>query len=153
MNASYDPELEYVDGTLVARHVGDFAHSLVQSNVVHHLSRKHPGIYVLPSLTSQTRPTRYRIPDVTVLLELPKTRYLMDPAFLVVEILSDEDRMSEVLEKLEEYSRKGIPNIWLIDPRLGKMFTYQSNTLREVEGPLATLDPPIELTRGEVFQQ
>ena len=34
LNTSYDPDVEYVDGVLVERNVGDWLRSLVQSNVI-----------------------------------------------------------------------------------------------------------------------
>src|SRR5438128_9030236 len=113
LSTSYDPDVEYVDGVLVERNVGALLHSLVQKNIIVSLSRKYPGVHALPELRSQTRATRYRLPDVCVLLELPKTQYLLDAAFLAIEILSEDDRMTRVIEKLEEYDRKGVPNIWL----------------------------------------
>ena len=62
--------------------------------------------------------------------------------------------MSKMIEKLEEYDRKGIRNIWLIDPRLRKVAVYSSGVLNEVRGdPIATAgDPRLELTRDEIFQ-
>jgi Uma2 family endonuclease len=152
LNTSYDPDVEYVDGLLVERNMGDLLHSLIQRNVILALSRKYPEVYALPETRSQTKATRYRLPDVCVLLTFPTTKYLLDAAFLAVEILSEDDRMSKVIEKLEEYAQKGVANIWLIDPRLRKMFTYRSNTLREVEDVIATEEPRLELTREEVFQ-
>ena len=121
LNTSYDPDVEYVDGVLVERNVGDWLHSLVQRNMIVALSRKYPRVYAVPELRSQTRATRYRLPDVCVLLTAPKTKYLVDAAFLAVEILSEDDSMSKMMEKLEEYDVKGVPNIWLIDPRLRKI--------------------------------
>ena len=153
LRTPYDPDVEYVDGVLAERNIGDWPQSLILSNTIYHLSRKYRGVYALPALTSQTKRTRYRLPDVSVLLALPKTRYLLEAAFLTVEILSDDDRMSAMIEKLEEYSQKGVANIWLIDPRLRKMFTYRPHTLREVEDVISTSDPRLELTREEVFQQ
>ena len=143
LSTSYDPDVEYVDGVLVERNVGEWLHSSVQSNLIFALGRKYPHVYTLPGLTSQTRATRYRVPDISVLLSLPKTKYLHDAAFLVVEILSEDDSMSMMMEKLEEYDEKGIPNIWLIDPRLRKMAVYSSGVLNEVRGdPIATAGDP-----------
>jgi Uma2 family endonuclease len=96
---------------------------------------------------------RYRLPDVSVLLAAPQTKYLLEPAFLAVEILSESDSMTSIIEKLDEYSRKGVANIWLIDPRLEKMFTFRSANLQEVQDIIATDDPRLELTRAEVFQK
>jgi len=78
LNTSYDPDMEYVDGVLVERNVGEWTHSSVQSNLIFALGRKYPSVYVLPGLTSLTRATRYRIPDISVLLVLPRTKYLLD---------------------------------------------------------------------------
>lgn len=153
LNTSYDPDVEYVDGVLVERNVGDLLHSLIQRNIILALSRKYPHVYALPEVRSETRANRYRLPDVCVLLSLPKTRYLLDAAFIAIEILSEDDRMSRVMEKLEEYNQKGVANIWLIDPRLRKMFTYRAGTLQELADTIGTNDPKLELTRDEVFQE
>ncbi|MBZ5623530.1 MAG: Uma2 family endonuclease [Acidobacteriia bacterium] len=153
LNTSYDPDVEYVDGVLVERNVGDLLHSLVQSNIGHHMRRKYPHVYALPELRSQTRSTRYRLPDITVLLSFPQTDYVLEAAFLAVEILSKSDSMTSVIEKLDEYTQKGVANIWLIDPRLEKMFTFRSHNLQEVEDIIATDNPRLELTRDEVFQK
>jgi Uma2 family endonuclease len=154
LSTSYDPDVEYVDGVLVERHIGDWPHSSVQSNILFALTARYRGVYAVPGLRSQTRSTRYRLPDVCVMLALPKTRYLLYAAFLAVEILSDDDRTSETLEKLEEYDRKGVAHIWLIDPRLGKMSIYSGGTLSEVRGDIiATSNPRLELTRDDIFRQ
>src|SRR5215813_6378353 len=124
LNTSYDPDVEYVDGVLVERHMGDWLHSLIQRNIIVALSRKYPQIYAVPELRSQTVATRFRLPDVCVLLAAPRAKYLVDAAYLVVEILSEDDSMTRVMEKLDEYDRKGVANIWLIDPRLRTMAVY-----------------------------
>jgi len=158
LKTPYDPDLEYIDGVLEERNVGDWLHSLIQSNLIVALSRKYPQAFAVPELRSQTRTTRYRLPDVCVLLTAPKTKYLLDAAFLVIEILSEDDRMTKVMEKLEEYEAKGVPNIWLIDPRLRKMSIYSGGNLHEVRGDvIATAEAAggalLELTREEIFHE
>ena len=154
LNTSYDPDVEYVDGVLVERNVGDWLHSTIQFNLILALGNKYPKFYVRPELRSQTRATRYRLPDVCVVLEAPKSKYLLDAAYLAIEILSEDDSMSKMLEKLEEYDRKGVPNIWLIDPRLRKIAVYSSGDLHEISGDrvATTGTPRLELTRNEIFQ-
>ena len=154
LNTSYDPDVEYVDGVLVERNVGDWLHSLVQSNLIFALRSKYPRSFAVPELRSQTRPTRYRLPDVCVVLEAPKSKYLLDVAYLAIEILSEDDSMSKMLEKLEEYDRKGVPNIWLIDPRLRKIAVYSSGDLHEISADViaTTGTPRLELTRDEIFR-
>jgi Uma2 family endonuclease len=154
LSTSYDPDVEFVNGALVARNVGEWPHSRVQSNILVALSNKYPLLQVVPELRSKTANTRYRIPDVTVLLAPPSTDYLLDAAFLVVEILSKRDAMSVVIAKLKEYSAKGVPNIWLIDPRMQLMSTYRPPALVEIEGDtIATADGTVELSRAEIFAE
>ena len=154
LRTSYSPDVEYVDGELVERNVGDWLHSLVQRNIIVALSRRYPHIYALPELRYQIANTRFRLPDVCVLLQAITTNILLDPPFVAIEILSEDDRMSRVIERLLEFAAIGTPNIWVIDPRLKKMFTFHGNTLQEVEGDaIATGDPRLELTRAEIFQE
>lgn len=47
LNTSYEPDVEYVDGILVKRNVGDWLHSLVQSNLLFALRKKYPHLKVV----------------------------------------------------------------------------------------------------------
>lgn len=129
LNTSYDPDVEYVDGALVERNVGDWLHSLIQRNLIVALTTKYPDIYAVPEFRSQTTDTRYLLPDMCVLLTAPDTSYLANAAFLAIEILSKDDSMPEMLEKLEEYELKGVRNVWLIDPGRRKMYVYAAGAL------------------------
>ena len=105
-------------------------------------------------LRSKTAATRYRIPDVTVLLAPPTTRYLLEAAFLVVEVFSEDDSMTRVIGKLQEYAALGVPNIWLIDPRMKSMWVYRPPALVEIEGDtIAVADGSVELSRAEIFAE
>jgi Uma2 family endonuclease len=98
--------------------------------------------------------THFRLPDVCVPLAAPKSKYLLDAAFLVVEVLSESDVMSVVIEKLKEYANKGVQNIWLIDPRLQLMCAYSQSALVEFEGEvISTADRSVELSRSEIFAE
>ena len=154
LNASYEPDVEFVDGVLLERNVGDWLHSLIQSNVLFALRRKYPHLKAVAELRSSVTGTRFRLPDVCVLLAAPKTKYLLDAAFLVVEVLSEGDAMSAAIEKLREYADKGVPNIWLIDPRVQLLFVYRSPTLVEIEDEvISTADGSVELSRSESFAE
>ena len=154
LNTSYDPDVEYVDGVLVERNVGDWLHSTVQGNVGSTLKVRFRHLKIATGLRSQTRETRFRLPDVCAVLAAPESAYLSEAAYLVVEILSKDDRMSEVLEKLDEYSRKGVANIWLFDPRRKGMFVYRNGILAAVvEDTIRTEDGEAWLTRAEIFEE
>ena len=154
LGTSYSPDVEYVDGQLVERNVGDWLHSLVQRNIIVALSRKYPHIYAVPELRSQVRETRFRLPDVCVLLQALTAGVLLDPPFVAIEILSEDDRMTRVIERLQEFAAIGTPHIWVIDPRLKQVYTFGGGSLTEVAGDVvATGDPRLELTRAEIFQE
>jgi Uma2 family endonuclease len=152
LKTSYSPDCEYVDGVVLERNVGEKRHSRLQSLVIVALVKKYPSLYVWPEWRMKTVGDRHRIPDVCVTLAEPDTDVLQEAPFIAIEILSPDDSMSRVIEKLEEYSAIGTPNIWLFDPRLRQMFTYRAGVLQLVEGDLiGTENPRIELTRDEVF--
>ena len=54
--------------------------------------------------------------------------YLHVAPDLVVEILSPDDRWSEVMEKLGEYFAIGVRLIWVVDPRLRRVYVYRTIT-------------------------
>ena len=64
LNTRYDPDVEFVDGVLVERNVGDWLHSLIQSNILFALRRKYPHLKVVAELRSSVTGTRYRLPDL-----------------------------------------------------------------------------------------
>ncbi len=153
LRSSYSPDLEYVDGVLVETNVGEWQHGMVQSNIIFAFRRKYPNIKVVPELRSRTSETRFRLPDVAILLQRPTGAYLTEAPFIAVEILSDKDRVNRLVEKLKEYAEWGVPNIWMMDPRTRQMSVFQRDALVEIEGDMiSTESPRLELTRNEIFQ-
>ncbi len=150
---SYSPDKEYVDGVLVERIVGDWLHSLIQSNLIFAFRNKYPTLKVVGELRSKVTPTRYRLPDVSVLLNAPSGRVHVDPALIAIEILSEDDTFNRLIEKLKEYEAIGTANIWVFEPVGRLMFVFQDNALREITGDsIATTDGRFALTREEIFR-
>jgi Uma2 family endonuclease len=54
--------------------------------------------------------------------------YLEIAPELVVEILSPDDRMSRIREKLHDYFSAGVLVVWLVDPALRRVLIYRSPT-------------------------
>ncbi len=42
--------------------------------------------------------------------------------FIAIEILSPDDRMAEVRNKLQEYADWGVAHVWLIDPHMKRLY-------------------------------
>jgi Uma2 family endonuclease len=121
----YEPDMEYVDGELVDRNEGELQHGLVQCNVIFALRRKYPGVEILPGVTTKVTETRYRLPDVGVALSVPEGRFVTEAPYAAIEILSEEDRASRFLEKLQDYATMGVPNIWVFEPGLTRDEIFQ----------------------------
>ena len=152
LNTSYSPDREYVDGVVVEREVGERPHSRVQSNLIYFFRQRYPQLFVWPEQRVRTVPgKRWRIPDVCVTLDDPTIDVFEAPPFLCIEILSAEDRISRILEKLEEYQTFGVRHIWVLDPRRKKAFTYDGS-LREVSGEIITA-ADASLPLSEIFDR
>ena len=95
------------------------------------------------------RPRLYRIPDAAVFLGSEPPAVPDTPPLVAIEILSADDRMPEVLDKLREYRAWGVPHIWLVDPESRWMYIYDDG-LREV-GSLKLPELDFELQPADVF--
>src|SRR6185295_5592642 len=51
---------------------------------------------------------------------------------LVVEILSPDDRWSDVMEKIEDYFSADVDRVWVLDSKARKIFTYRSPTEAQI---------------------
>jgi Uma2 family endonuclease len=111
------------------------------------------GIEVYPSLRIQTGPTRIRVPDVCVTIGQPDGQILPKPPFLCIEVLSPEDRMSRVRERVQDYLNMGVPQVWVLDPQAQAAYTITpAEGWREVkDGTLRTNNPVLEAPLTEIF--
>ena len=134
----YDPDMEYVDGQLVERHVGEIRHSRLQTLIVLLLGGREDerGFRAYTELRIQISndPPRYRIPDIC-LKALPHemTPVLVGPD-LVIEILSPDDEPGDLLAKLADYVGAGIPYIWIVDPYKRTVAALENGMHRKIAG-------------------
>lgn len=129
------PDCEYIDGALIERNCGEKKHSLVQfrlAGVVYRLS-KSPPVFGFTGLRLQMGPTLFRIPDLSIYLAMPEQRVPSHPPAAVIEVVSPDDRYSDLLQKLAEYAAFGVPHIWVIDPELETFSIYRSPILTQVQ--------------------
>jgi len=98
-------------------------------------------------------PTRFRVPDVCVVLGRTNEQIFRTPPFLCIEVLSPEDRLKRVEERIQDYLRMGVRYVWLLDHSLRIAYEATEATgLREVkDSALRTEDPVLELPLGEIF--
>src|SRR5207245_2729938 len=118
LNTSYHPDCDYVDGRVVERNLGELDHSSLQTEISYYFRthRDEWRVYAFVDQRVQVSPSRFRIPDICVLLERPTEQIFRTPPFLAIEILSKKDRKRDVQEKVEDYLRFGVRYVWVIDP-------------------------------------
>jgi Uma2 family endonuclease len=151
---SYRPDCDYVDGVIVERNVGERDHSYLQSKIIAYLyaRQKEFGIYVFTEQRVRVKPTRFRIPDVCVVLGAwPKDPVFTTPPFICIEILSEEDRWARVQERIDDFLAFGVPYIWILDPHSQKAYACTSTGTHEVQ-ELRTENPEIFVPLDAIFE-
>ncbi len=79
--------------------------------------------------------TRYRISDVCVVLGETEYGDIVETAPLVcIEVLSPDDRLPGVQQRLNDYVRMGVQNIWVFDPVTHAVWIVEDAALRQVTG-------------------
>jgi Uma2 family endonuclease len=94
------------------------------------------------------------VPEVCVVAgSKPTEQIFTKPPFIAVEILSKDDRVSQMQERIDDYLRFGLRYVWVIDPRTRRTRAYTSEGAVEAkDGILRTGNPSIELPLPEIFQ-
>ena len=132
---------ELVRGEIVSMSRPKRRHGAVQSNIVILLGiftkpKKLGRIYTESGVVTERDPDSVRGPDVffyrTERLPELDGGYLETPPDLVVEILSPDDRRSEMRAKVREYLDAGVPLVWVVDPESKTAMVYRG-TMRGVE--------------------
>jgi len=150
----YRPDCEYLDGALVERNVGEWDHSRLQQLLSRYLGNREKalGVLVVTEQRVQVTPSRFRIPDITVVTASPADgKIVSEPPFLCIELLSPRDRMTEMQERIDDYLQFGVRYVWLINPANRRAFVYTAEGMREVrDGVLRTSDPDIVVPLAEL---
>jgi len=153
LHTVYRPDCDYVDGVVEERNLGERDHSWIQGRLVaFFLARfKESGIAALPEWRFQTRPTRFRIPDVIVTRGKPDEQILTKPPLLCIEVLSSEDRISRTNLRIQEYLDFGVPVVWLIDPAERRVWVYRKNGMEEAKDSVSLDGTDITVPFSEIF--
>ena len=156
LNTSYEPDCDYVDGVLEERNVGKRQHSRLQTALGSYLYTREKlwGIQAYTEQRVRDSPSRVRIPDVCVMLKSqPYEDVLAVPPFICIEILSPDDQMSRVTERIDDYLFFGVPYVWVIDPRRRRSYAYTAAGMTEAhDAILRTADPEIVLPLLELWE-
>jgi Uma2 family endonuclease len=148
------PEPDYVDGVVVERALPTSNHSEIQVLLVLLFAPLMERFGLIPRTELRVRISgqRFRVVDFAVFQGVkPEGRYATDPALVVIEILSPDDRHSRLADRLEDYRRWGVPHIWVIDPQVKRLYEYSEAGLLQFPAlRLAEFD--FELSAQELFK-
>lgn len=150
-----DADKDYVDGEVLERNMGELPHAILQGELIRRLGTMADslGIRVVPEIRIQTRPTRFRVADIAVWRPGPiGHRIPTVPPFLVIEILSAEDRLVRLQPKIREYLDHGARWVWVVDPDERRAMIYTpTDPGGALVDELRTSAPDITIPLAELF--
>jgi Uma2 family endonuclease len=156
LRTMYRPDCDYVDGEVQERNVGEHDHSDLQSEIVHYFRtrRKQWKLHAVVEQRVQVAERRFRIPDVCVVAAGgPHPPIFREPPLICIEILSKKDTAARTQERIDDYLKFGVPNVWVINPRNRRAWVYTVEGSREVkDGWLRTDNPAIVVDLAEIFE-
>jgi Uma2 family endonuclease len=139
---------EYRDGEIVERSLPTYLHGKVQG-LLFAVFLCRQEVFPCVETRMKVRTGLYLIPDVAVFYPQEPEQVPETPPLVVIEVLSPDDRMAAVLEKLEEYRAWGVSHVWLVDPHSRRMYAWDAG-LKEVER-LAAVEVGVEIGAAEIF--
>jgi Uma2 family endonuclease len=156
LDTSYRPDCDWIDGEVKERNAGEGQHSNIQKFFIVFFSKhEHEwGIRVLPEQRVQVAATRFRISDVMLASSsAPFETIVCVPPVLCVEILSRDQRMSEIEERAQDYLAMGVPMVWIVDPLRRTAFVSDASGQRQVMEELTVPGTEIRVTVADVFAE
>ena len=156
LHTSYHPDCDYVDGAIVERNVGERHHSELQGEIYSYFRSVARKLNIVPYIEQrvQVGSSRFRVPDICVMHGgRPAEQIFTKPPLIAIDILSKDDRMSDMQERIDDYLQFGVRYVWIINPRTRRALTHTKAGSQEVkDGILRTENPEIELPLPEIFQ-
>ena len=158
LRTSFRPDCDYVEGVVQERNLGEQWHGLVQSMIaaVFKMHRHEWGLRSITEQRIEVSANRFRIPDVCVVHSNEAIVGVLRTApLLCVEVLSPEDRFSRTLERVQEYTRMGVPHVWIIDPISREIWTVTGagGPVPLNTGDLLLPGTPVRIAIADIFAE
>jgi Uma2 family endonuclease len=156
LHTTYRPDCDYVDGEVRERNLGEYDHSRPQMRLIMIFGarEKEWRVRVVPEQRVQVKHHRFRVPDVCVLREgAPDQQIIHTPPLICIEILSKDDTFASVTERLDDYIAMGVANVWVIDPRKRRAYTYGADgTMEAINGELRVAGSDLAVPLADIFE-
>jgi len=149
LRTTYKPACDYIDGALRQKPMATCDHGLIQGQFVRLIPASHYA--TSPELTVRIREGKYLVPDLGVQLRSAIQKpYPTKPIFLCIEVLSPEDRFSELLAKCDDYLAWGVPMTWIVDPDRRRAWQYAGIPV-EIPSAVALTAGDVSVSLPELF--
>ena len=157
LHTIYEPDCDYIDGELQERNVGEGPHAFLQGIVyaMFNANRRTWNIAAAPELRVQVSANRFRIPDICILRRSdPKDNIIQNAPLICIEVLSPEDRIHRMQERIMDYASMGVEHIWLIDPISRNAWVATADGTRKPANAEFTVPgTPIRIPLTEAFAE
>ncbi len=155
LHTSYKPDVDFVDGEIEERNLGEFEHARLQTLLAIYFGANENGWGVTGVVEQRIRvaKNRVRICDFALLrADAARERVTETPPLICIEVLSPEDRINRAERVLADYRAMGVQNIWLIDPLRRSAHTFDTAGLHHADPTrLAVPNTPILLDLTDAF--
>ena len=155
LHSSYSPDCDYVDGELQERSLGEFDHAAVQTALTVWFANhaKEWNIRAVTELRIRVAETRFRIADVYLTSrDEPVEQVPTRAPLAIIEVLSPEDRVSRYQQRLDDYRRMGVKNIWVVDPETRRGYDCSAGSWIEKQS-FSIADSPIAVDLATIFAE
>jgi Uma2 family endonuclease len=135
LRTSYRPDVDYVDGVIEERNLGQNDHSAWQLAICRWFQQQAQTskVRVLPELRIRVGGTRVRIPNGALLdRSLPTEQVPTVPPIAVFEVVSPDDQLAKLASRCLDYERMGIHTIHVLDPE-GDAYRFTAGRMQPLE--------------------
>ena len=157
LNTTYRPDRDWINGETKERTMGEQQHAMVQVffAFLFKMKSRDWDVRVLTEQRVQTSSTNYRIPDVCVVRRAtPMEPIVVTPPLLCIDILSREDRMSDIQERVEDYLAMGVQVVWVVDPQRRRAYeTLPNGAMQPVPRELTVAGTEIRIPLPDIFEE
>lgn len=157
LETTYRPDCDYLEGEVVERNFGERWHARLKNffGFIFRLNETTWKVIALQEQRVQVRPERFRIPDVCVVRNSdPEEQIVRTPPLICVEVLSKEDTLGELQERVNDYAAMGVQNIWAVDPWKRLAYYCSARGFQQPEDGFFRVEgTPIEVALSQVFAE
>ncbi len=154
---SYRPDCDYIDGELRERNLGEIEHALLQTAIAAFFWANKKEWNAVPAVEQrvQVAASRFRIPDVTILrADQPREPIITVPPLILIEVLSKDDTLRSMRERVDDYLNFGVQHVWILDPAMRRAYVCSRTGFQEPENAVLVVPgTPIRLVLSELFDQ